>query len=307
MRVSGSTLFGMGAIVVWGATIPWLRILSDATGPVSGGAWMTVIAAATLWVARLSRGQWHLPRIPWRSVALSGTMFASYMVLFTFAVGNAASASESVAIGLVNYLWPSLALAFAPFFERRPFGPVLGAGVLLALFGTAVALFARPDLSPWDALQFVVARPTPYIAAAVGAMCWAVYSNVAGWYRAPEHENGAVWYSTFAAVGVSIVALRMEGFPSPPTAGLWISALLLGSLTGASFLAWDEGVRTGQRRLLETAALFTPILSVLAAALAQRTIPQPGVAIGACLLVLAAFVCNSRFARAPTPLTTQPA
>jgi drug/metabolite transporter (DMT)-like permease len=303
MRISRSTVFGVSAIAVWGATIPWLRILSDSTGPVSGGAWMTVIAAATLWTVRLARGQWHLPRTPWRSVALSGSMFAAYMVLFTFAVGNAASASESVAVGLVNYLWPSLGVAFAPFFERRPFTLVLGAGVLLALFGTAVALFARPDLSPLDAAQLAASRPLPYVAAGIGAMCWAIYSNVAGWYRSPDDENGAVWYSTFAAIGVSIVALSMEGFPAPPTPGLWASALLLGSLTGWSFLAWDEGVRTGQRRFLETAALFTPILSVVAAAAAQQAFPEAGVAGGACLLVLAAFVCNSRFARGSVPLT----
>jgi drug/metabolite transporter (DMT)-like permease len=95
----------------------------------------------------------------------------------------------------------------------------------------------------------------------------------------------------------------MEGFPAPPTAGLWASALLLGGLTGWSFLAWDEGVRTGQRRFLETAALFTPILSVVAAAAAQRVVPEAGVAGGACLLVVAAFVCNSRFARGSVPQT----
>jgi drug/metabolite transporter (DMT)-like permease len=292
MTSTRATAAGLGAIAIWGGTIAWMRTISDALGPMSGGAWMCIVSALVLWALRLGQGQLRLPRVSLRSIGVNGTLFATYLVCFTAAIGLATTRVDAVAVGMVNYLWPSLAVLFAPIAARQPVRATLLAAVAIALFGTGFAVLGGGAATLSQALAGVLSRPAPYALAACAALCWAIYSNVAEYGRRPGDENPVVVYATLAAVATALTTQLSEGLAIPRSMTVIASVGALGAATALSYLGWDLAMRSGDRRVVGTAALFTPVLSVSAASLAFGSVPGAHVWIGAGLLVLAAFVAN---------------
>lgn len=292
MTSSKATAAGFVAIAIWGGTIPWMRTISDALGPMSGGAWMCIVSAIALWAARLAGGQFGLPRVSLPTIALNGTLFASYLVCFTAAIGLATTRTDAVAVGMVNYLWPSLAVLIAPLVARQSVRPALLLAVAIALFGTGFAVLGGGAASLGETLARVLERPAPYVLAAGAALCWAIYSNVAEYGRRPGDESPVVVYATIAACATALSTELVEGLAIPHTLPVIASVVALGTATACSYLCWDAAVQAGDRRVVGTAALFTPVLSVSAASLAFGIAPGAHVWIGAMILVAAAFVAN---------------
>lgn len=289
-----ATAGGLFALLVWGFTLAWVRGLTAELGSIGAGAWMCLVATATVWAARVAREGLTAPRVSTRTVTLNGTLFALYLVLFTTAVGRAQTAQESVTLGLVNYLWPSLSILLGRHLAGRRITPTLLAGIALALAGTAVAVLGRADVSVSQTVAAVVARPLPYAAALGAALCWTVYSNTAAWGVRDGDENPVVVYLPLATAGTVALAMLTDGLGVPQSPGSWISALTLGVATGIAYLGWDAGARHGDRALLGTASLFVPILSVTTAAIAFGSMPPSNVWVGAGMLVAAAALSNRR-------------
>jgi drug/metabolite transporter (DMT)-like permease len=285
-----ATALGAVPILVWGATLAWVRTLSDEVGAVSGGAWMCIGATIALWAWRTARQGLTLPRVSGKTIALNGTLFAAYLVCFSVAVGTAASRVEAVSVGLVNYLWPSVAMLIAPLFSGRRITALLTIQVLVAVAGTAVAVLARGDI-PMDAiLQAIVQRPLPYIAALLAALCWSLYSNTASVGVRDGDENPVSVYLPMAALATGMYAWVVEGLPFPQRTGTWISLVTLSIATAAGYICWDFAMRKGNTRIVGLGALFTPILSVSIAGIAFGERLGWNIWAGASLIVVASLM-----------------
>lgn len=285
-----ATALGAVPILVWGATLAWVRTLSDEVGAVSGGAWMCIGATIALWAWRTARQGLTRPRVSGKTVTLNGSLFAAYLVCFSIAVGTAASRVEAVSVGLVNYLWPSLAMLIAPLFVGKRITVVLVAQVAVAVVGTAIAVLARGDI-PVDAiLQAIVQRPAPYVAALLAALCWALYSNTASVGVREGDENPVSAYLPMAAVATGIYAWMVEGLPFPQQTATWISLVTLSIATAAGYICWDVAMRKGNTRIVGLGALFTPILSVSIAGVAFGERLGWNIWAGASLIVVASLM-----------------
>ena len=277
-------------ILVWGATLAWVRTLSDEVGAVSGGAWMCIGATIALWLWRTARQGLTLPRVSGKTIALNGSLFAAYLVCFSVAVGTAASRVEAVSVGLVNYLWPSLAMLIAPLFSGARITLLLTTQVAVAIAGTAVAVLARGDIPVSAILQAIAQRPVPYIAALLAALCWALYSNTASVGVREKDENPVSVYLPMAAAATGLYAYIVEGLPLPQQTSTWISLVTLSVATATAYLCWDFAMRKGNARLVGLGALFTPILSVSIAGIAFGETLGWNVWAGASLIVLASWM-----------------
>jgi drug/metabolite transporter (DMT)-like permease len=290
MSPTVATASGFLTILIWGATVAWVRLVSEEVGPVSAGAWMCIGAAVTVWIWRLIRQPWGPPRVSAMSAAANGGLFALYLVCFSVAVGTAATPTESLTVGLVNYLWPSIALILGPLLVSRRPGVRVYVQAAVAVAGTAVAVLARGDVSLAQTVDAIAGRPLPYVMALCAAFCWATYTNTAGRWHRPTDENAVIVYLPMAAAATGAVAWWFEGLPLPTTTGGAVSLVLLCVATAIGYIGWDEAMRNGHRRVLATASLFTPILSICAGAISFGTLPGWNVWAGATILVGAAWM-----------------
>jgi drug/metabolite transporter (DMT)-like permease len=289
-----ATALGAVPILVWGATLAWVRTLSDEVGAVSGGAWMCIGATLALWFWRIARQGLTRPRVSGKTIALNGSLFAAYLVCFSIAVGTAATRVEAVSVGLVNYLWPSLALLIAPWFSGKRITALLAVQVVVAMAGTAVAVLARGDIPVHAILQAIMNRPVPYVAALLAALCWALYSNTASVGVRDGDENPVSVYLPMAATATGLYAWMVEGLPLPQQTETWISLATLSVATAAAYLCWDFAMRKGNTRVVGLGALFTPVLSVSIASIAFGETLGWNIWAGASLIVAASLMSRPR-------------
>ena len=137
-----STLLGIAAILLWSGTVALARSIAERLGPLTAGAAVYLAAAGFLglhvWWTERSFGR--LARLSRRYVIGCGALFVLYTVALFLALGLAADRRQTVEVGLLNYLWPTLTILLALLLLGRRAGVALIPGTLLALCGVFLVL-----------------------------------------------------------------------------------------------------------------------------------------------------------------------
>lgn len=120
-----ATTGGLFAILLWSFTIAFTRSISEHLGTVYGAGYVYLISAVLglINVLRSSKQRSKLSNLPHRYLWGCGSLFLGYMLCLFLAVGMAENRSQSLEIGLINYLWPALILLFSvPILKIKPVG-----------------------------------------------------------------------------------------------------------------------------------------------------------------------------------------
>jgi len=294
-RRAAYTALGVLPILFWSTTVAFSRQVAEALGPFTGPAVIYLVSGALGVIVLLAR-QAELRamlRLPVRYLLGCGALFVAYMVVFYWAIGHAATGQQTVEVGLVNYLWPSLTIVFSvPVLGRRA-RPMLAPGILIALAGVFLAI-VDPTRFSWAGLAANLAsNPAPYVCALCGAVIWALYSNLSRLW-AGGHEGGAV--PLFLAVsGLTLLAVRLVVSEPPPNwSGRAIAeTAYMGVFVGLlSYVLWDRAVRRGHIIVLASLSYFIPLMSTLLSC-AMLGVPMRSTLWVSCgLLIAGAWLCS---------------
>lgn len=126
------TLYGIIAILLWSMSVALTRGLSETLGPFGAGAAIYTVSGVLVW---LVAGKPTVRRQHPAYLYGCGLLFVVYMVAFALAIGMANDRQQTLEIGLINYLWPSLTLLLAVPLLKLQARWWLWPGVALALFG----------------------------------------------------------------------------------------------------------------------------------------------------------------------------
>jgi drug/metabolite transporter (DMT)-like permease len=282
-------LAGLGAILLWSATVPLARGLSENVGPVTGAAAVYGVSGGLALVSRLRRRQGRPPRI---YVAICGALFVVYAVLLYLAVGRAVDRQQVLGIGLVNYLWPALTVVFSTVLLGRRARWFLWPATALALAGVVLALTQATAMS-WSAFaRNLDSNPGAYGLALSAAVCWALYSNLTQRW-AGGSESGAVdlfLILTAVTFAVMMAAGDERAQWSRTVVG---EAVFLGLATFGGYRLWDQAMRQGDAGLVVVASYLTPLLSTLAGCLYLGVTPGTRLWVG-CVVLVAGSVLSWR-------------
>lgn len=282
-----ATLGGLLAIVLWSTSVALARSVSSQLGPLNAGAVVYTFGGMVGmgWcLARQPAAIRVMLGLPRRYLLGCGGLFVFYTAAFFFALGLAEDHLQSIALGLVNYLWPALTVLFSlPLLHARA-SWVLVPGTLLGLGGMALVLSQGQSI-PLAAVPETLGRnPVAFACALAAAVSWALYSNLARRW-AGARSTGAVPLFVLVA-GVLLVAisgLRLEGgrltIPAIAEAGL------MGLTVPIAYACWDRAMRQGDMRLVSACSYLTPLLSTLVAAAYLRVTPPAGLWLGCAALV----------------------
>lgn len=285
-----ATLSGIFAILFWSTTVAFSRILSESLGALTTGALIYVLGGVLgLTVAsRQPGGLAQMLGMPKRYLLGCGALFVAYMVLLYLAIGLAHNSVQVLAVGLANYLWPSLIMLFSiPLLGKRA-SPWLIPGILMALAGTWIAVLQNGS-STLSALADTGQSLLPVILAVGAAVLWAFYSNLA---RKWASEMGSAVPLFLLASGLVFLALR--GFSGEISHWDWkLAPSLLYMLVFPAwlgYLLWDIAMQRGDMPLVTAFSYFTPLLSTLISLLVLQVQPSPLLGLAALLVTGGAIV-----------------
>ncbi|MFV0547193.1 MAG: aromatic amino acid DMT transporter YddG [Limnobaculum xujianqingii] len=283
-----ATLCGVIAILLWSMSVALTRSISEALGPFGAGAAIySVSGLLVLCVIGLPKVREQRSTYLWGC----GALFVVYMVCFALAIGMAANRAQTLEIGLINYLWPSLTLAFALPLLKVKARWWLWPGIFLAFCGV-VWVVSGGTLSLQQFITHARENPIAYLLALIAALSWALYSNLVRIYCQGKGVLPLFLLATSVCLwGMTFV---FSGLPTkmPSTATL-LELLLMGGTTAIAYLCWDKAMRQGNMTLVAALSYFTPLFSILIASLWLSTWPGNSFWSGLVMVILGSLLCWS--------------
>ena len=289
---SRATAMGLVAIVLWGSSVAFIRALSESLGPIGTivHAYLLGGVVALVLAGLLPGGLGRFRRLPAKYLWGCGALFVAYTTCYCLAVGLATDREQVLAVGLVNYLWPSLTLLLSvPLlgYRARWF---LAPGMLVATAGMVVATTAGSGLSVAGLRASASANGLAYGLAFVGAVTWALYSNLT---RRWAGEGGGVALFLLAS-GLVVLPLRvLLGETSTWNARVVAELLYMAiGVTVVAYVFWDRAMREGNVVLVAAVSYSTPLLSTAFSAAYLGVVPGPAIWVACALVIAGAAVCR---------------
>lgn len=290
MSIRGANIAGIIALLFWSANIAITRHVAEAHpfGLPALSLTLSGIILIAMDAVRKTPMPWQ-SKASWKYWLLAGSAFVLYVIFFTTGLSAASSRSVALALGLVNYFWPSLILLFMPFFFQVivRWG-ILAAGMLFCIVGVGCSLLW--GITAEEIVRIATANWAAFLMMAASAVLWAFYSNAARKWG--EDANGVGWFQLGTAAGFFLLWMAVGG-PLGLTREM-IGPFLTHSLivSATSYMLWDISVRYGDIGLLGTLANFLPIASVVFGVWYLGDSASTGLWIGAALVTLGAVLCR---------------
>lgn len=280
------TIVGATAIPLW-ATWPLLAAVTATSVPLF--QYLSLIFAAgagSLWLLRTGSGGSVWGHRSGERGAKGSVWLAAIMVcvgllfsdvLFLLALRHIPAAQAN----LLLYLWPVMVVLLGKALGLAKLTVWGLVGIMLGLFG-AIAIFEAggTGLSPIGALL-----------ALGGGFVWALFVVFRMW-QGPNAPDALARGLALSAAVAFLLHVIFESW-TWPSLGAFALIMAVGVVPLAlGNLAWDHGIRKGDKMMLATMAYATPLVSATFLIIAGFAIPTVSLAVGAVLIVAAGLVAS---------------
>lgn len=288
------TALGLAAILLWSTSVAFGRSLGEQLGPLTTAALIYtlggLLGTAVLAVSNKLPALRALPR---RYLLGCGALFCAYMASLYLGLGLAATHSQVLQVGLLNYLWPTLTVLLSVPILRLRAGPLLVPGAILATAGVFLATTQDQSLT-WPAIQVNLAQNgLPYLLGLSAALSWALYSTLSRrWASQAAGQAVPLFMLCTGLLLGGARALVAETTQWSPRAVAELAYMVVGSNLAYAF--WERAMRRGDIVLVAAASLLTPLLSTLVSTLYLDARPGPRLWIGCAMVIAGAVVCKSQ-------------
>lgn len=293
-----STLFGFIAILLWSSTVALARSISEQIGSLLMGATVYLTGGFILLAVYFVRER-SFKKILQQNLKfmlICGLLFLIYTFSLFLALGFASDRLQTVEVGLLNYLWPSLTLLLSLLILRKKAKFWLIPGTLLAFSGVVLVLTQGSGVS-WDSfVRNILSNPLCYGLGLTAAVSWALYSNLT---RLLAGSNSGGEVSVFilitgAAFGLVSLFKGEQAFFNPQV----ISEIgLLALFTALAYIFWDIAMRKGDLVLVAAVSYLTPLLSTIVSSIYLQVFPGISLWLGCLLVMTGSFLSWRSFAR----------
>jgi drug/metabolite transporter (DMT)-like permease len=239
------------------------RSVAEHLGPIGGAAAVFTLGALLVTLRfgmpRLAQLRAMHPAYLWGC----GLLFVLYEIALSLSLGFASNRSQTLELGMINYLWPSLTIVLATAFGLQRF---------------------RASL--WANVQ---SNPLAYGLAFSAAWLWPCYSVMAKRYAHGANALPAFLWAVGAVLWVKY-ALSAEPalqFSLPAAAQL----CMLSGLTALGYSCWDHGLRAGNLTVMAVGSYFTPVLSALVGTVWLQVQPSWSFWQGVVLVTAGSLIC----------------
>ena len=258
MSGTRATLVGLISVVLWSANVGLIRTVTQALGPVGGAAMLYTLSAALLYA---SFGFPRLSAFPRRYLYIASALFCVYEICFSLSLGFATSGRQTLELGMVNYLWPSMTIAMAVLVNKQKANWLIVPGMALAIAGIGLVLGGEQGLDLREMWRNILVNPLSYFLAFTGAFLWSVYCTITA--RMAGGNNSVTFFFMLTALLLWMKYLAGDAVPmrlSPESAAL---ALAAAAALAFGYASWNIGILHGNVTVLSAASYFIPVFSSL--------------------------------------------
>ncbi|UXI02382.1 aromatic amino acid DMT transporter YddG [Photobacterium sp. TY1-4] len=256
------TLAGCMAILLWSTIVGLIRNVTEQLGPIGGAAMIYTVSSVLLIVFV---GAPKLKSFSAKYLILGGSLFVSYEICLSLALGMANDRIQAVEMGVINYLWPCLTVLLAVLVSNKPVNKLLYPALALSFVGVAWTVSGDQGLSVAQLMANVQTNPISYTLALTGAFLWAVYCNITR--RLADGKNAITWFFIATAMVLWVKYCFSSEPPMVWSVGVGIDLLLVAIAMGGGYALWNIGIIGGNMIFLATMSYFTPVFSTFLSAM----------------------------------------
>jgi drug/metabolite transporter (DMT)-like permease len=282
-----ATAKGFAAILLWSTTVAIARSLSESLGAVTAAAAVYSIAgfASLMEILLRSRMRKQVLQLPAQYLIVCGFLFVSYMLLLFLAVGLAANHEQTLEVGLLNYLWPTLTILLSLVLLGKKASWILIPGTLLALSGVFLVLSQGANVSWQSFANNFCGNPLAYSLAILAAVSWALYSTLTNKFASEQNSGGVVIFLPVTAIVLILICCFVDE-PRQWSSQAMIEAVFLGFSTYLAYGLWDSAMRQGNVVLVAAGSYLTPLFSTIVTSLYLVVAPGWNLWLGCAVLIL---------------------
>ncbi|MBP2171174.1 drug/metabolite transporter (DMT)-like permease [Erwinia toletana] len=282
-----ATLMGLLAIVLWSTSVGMIRSISELLGATAGAA--LIYSASALFLCGV-RGIPKIRQFPPVYLWFGGLLFVSYEICLALSIGLASSRSQSLELGMINYLWPCLTILLAIPLNQQQYRIWLWPGLALSLLGIIWVMKGDSAWTPALLWHNIQSNPLAYGLAFSAALLWGLYNNIT-----KRYANGASGVTLFFIVTALVLWLKFALTSTPHSLHFSLRAiaevLFMGASAAIAYSAWNSGIQRGNLTLLATASYFTPVFSTLLAAVWLQLSPSLSFWQGVAMVTAGSLIC----------------
>lgn len=285
-----ATLIGFSAILQWSTIIGLLKKVSSSIGADLAVLFMYSFSAVLLFALfRIP----NLKQIPRKYLFGATALFVVYEICFSYAIALAQNAQQAIEISLVNYLWPSMTILMLILFKELKFNKwvILGLGISLA--GVFYIQTGNGAIDLATVISHMQSNPLSYGLAFVGASLWSLYCVMTKKYSQGHNPISLFFIATSLVLWLKMFVLHPEQFAHivQIDATTLMYMLMVSTVTGLGYAAWNIGINRGNITMLVTLSYFSPIFSSIMSMWILQTPLSKTFWLGAIMVTLGSFVC----------------
>ncbi|AWV85591.1 MULTISPECIES: aromatic amino acid DMT transporter YddG [Acinetobacter] len=285
-----ATLIGFSAILQWSSIVGLLKKVSANIGADLAVLFMYSLSAVLLFALfRIP----NLKQIPRKYLFGATALFVVYEICFSYAIALAQNAQQAIEISLVNYLWPSMTILMLILFKELNFNKwvILGLGISLA--GVFYIQTGNGAIDLATVISHMQSNPLSYGLAFVGASLWSLYCVMTKKYSQGHNPISLFFIATSLVLWLKMLVLHPEQFVHivQIDATTLMYMLMVSTVTGLGYAAWNIGINRGNITMLVTLSYFSPIFSSIMSMWILQTPLSKTFWLGAIMVTLGSFVC----------------
>ncbi len=285
-----ATLIGFSAILQWSSIVGLLKKVSANIGADLAVLFMYSLSAVLLFALfRIP----NLKQIPRKYLFGATALFIVYEICFSYAIALAQNAQQAIEISLVNYLWPSMTILMLILFKELNFNKwvILGLGISLA--GVFYIQTGNGAIDLATVISHMQSNPLSYGLAFVGASLWSLYCVMTKKYSQGHNPISLFFIATSLVLWLKMLVLHPEQFVYivQIDATTLMYMLMVSTVTGLGYAAWNIGINRGNITMLVTLSYFSPIFSSIMSMWILQTPLSKTFWLGAIMVTLGSFVC----------------
>ena len=282
-----ATLVGLFAPICWGMSVSLVRGIAEGFGMAQGQFFLYCVATTCVFFI-VGLPDFH--RIDKRYLYFGIPTANLSSLTFCLAIFTSSGGAQTMEVGMVNYLWPSLTILFAVLFNGVRTRWWLYPGLLVAFGGIIVILSGDKGFSVTEFVARFAENPVSYLLALVAAVTWAGYSSMTrAWGKGINPST--IIFAVDTLVFLVLWLLDIGSQPVAASAHGLMSVIFGGIAVGMAYVVWTLGMSKGNITVLAAASYFTPVLSCVFATFWIGAELNSSFWMGVVLVVVGSLLC----------------
>lgn len=245
-------------ILLWSATPAVAKLALGELDNYQLLFYTSIVGTISLFVINLFQGKLNLFSKYSKKdyLIMFGMGLVGIFLYYVFLYGSFALAPAGQ-VNVVNYLWPVFIIIFSIPILREKFNYKTILAVLVSFIGALIA-FTQGNIS-----AFSGEHATGYLLAAIGALCYGLFS-VLGKKLEYEKFSSMLVYYIAATILIVPTSLAVSGFEIPRSLTTIIAILALGGVMNSiAFVFWFKALKLGHTHKTANLIYSVPFLAMV--------------------------------------------